>query len=94
LWANANRRRDCSTVAARGKLPTASAVVADVIDALKNPQNNGRFFWENEKEGTLIDPKEQKNVFIRPRRAGPRKTLAHRRIRKGRLHSWQNRLRV
>ena len=36
-----------------GKLPTASAVVADVIDSVRNIDRNNRYFWE-ESEGEFI----------------------------------------
>ena len=37
-----------------GKLPTASAVVADVIDCARNADIRKPIFWEDAKEGTII----------------------------------------
>ncbi len=37
-----------------GKLPTASAVVADVIDCARNADTRKPIFWEDAKEGTII----------------------------------------
>jgi homoserine dehydrogenase len=36
-----------------GKMPTASAVVADVVDALKHLNKNIMHFWSNEKHNCL-----------------------------------------
>ena len=41
-----------------GKLPTASAVVADVIDSVRNLDRNNRYFWE-ESEGEFIADYEE-----------------------------------
>ncbi len=41
-----------------GKLPTASAVVADVIDAVKHIAVNNRLIWRESAEDFLIDPSE------------------------------------
>jgi len=40
-----------------GKLPTASAVVADVIDAAKHLNINKLITWKEQKEDFLVDPK-------------------------------------
>ena len=47
-----------------GKLPTASAVVADVIDIVKNLDRNNRYFWEEEKENSMIDHCEMAGKFF------------------------------
>jgi homoserine dehydrogenase len=39
-----------------GKLPTASAVVADVIDASKHMLARKYVFWEDAREGLMFDP--------------------------------------
>ena len=46
-----------------GKLPTASAVVADVVDMVKHAHVNIYIEWEPEKV-ELIDYKESKNSFF------------------------------
>lgn len=46
-----------------GKLPTASAVVADVVDMVKHANLNIHIEWAPEKV-TLIDCKESKNAFF------------------------------
>lgn len=46
-----------------GKLPTASAVVADVIEAARNKGNNIRVIWNSEKL-ELQDYKDVKNKFF------------------------------
>ena len=40
-----------------GKLPTASAVVADVIDEVKNPQNIATMYWGDAPEHYVVDAK-------------------------------------
>ena len=46
-----------------GKLPTASAVVADIVDMVKNKENNVPIGWTAEKV-ELIDYKESENTFF------------------------------
>lgn len=46
-----------------GKLPTASAVVADVIEAAKNKGNNIKIIWDSEKL-SLQEHKDVKNKFF------------------------------
>lgn len=41
-----------------GKLPTASAVVADVIDCARSISEHGRYFWEKSEGPSLADYKE------------------------------------
>ena len=52
-----------------GKLPTASAVVADVVDMVKHANTNIYIEWKPEKV-TLIDYKESKNAFFVRTRSG------------------------
>jgi len=42
--------------AGAGKLPTASAVVADIIDAAKHFAARKYLFWEKGEEGYVVDP--------------------------------------
>ena len=46
-----------------GKLPTASAVTADVVDACKNLNENLGFYWSDEKL-VLGDTKDDKRRFL------------------------------
>ena len=46
-----------------GKLPTASAVAADVVDACKNLNENLGFYWSDEKL-VLVDTKDDKRRFL------------------------------
>ena len=46
-----------------GKLPTASAVAADVVDACRNLNENLGFYWSNEKL-VLGDTKDDKRRFL------------------------------
>ena len=46
-----------------GKLPTASAVVADIVDLVKHANVNVAIEWKNQKID-LIDYKESKNAFF------------------------------
>lgn len=46
-----------------GKLPTASAVVADVVDMVKHVHVNIYIDWEPEKV-ELVDYKESVNIFF------------------------------
>ncbi len=41
-----------------GKLPTASAVVADVIDSVKHIDSHIRLMWREVKENFMMDPEE------------------------------------
>ncbi len=47
-----------------GKLPTASAVVADVIDAAKHIHVNKFITWKEPKEGMMIDPETVTNRYF------------------------------
>lgn len=47
-----------------GKLPTASAVVADVIDAAKHIHVNKFITWKEPKEGMMIDPLTMANRYF------------------------------
>ena len=40
-----------------GKLPTASAVVADVIEEVKNPENIATMYWEDAPDHYVVDAK-------------------------------------
>ena len=52
--------------AGAGKLPTASAVVADVIDAVKHKERSKKIFWEKpEKDITASQDDEKFAYFIR-----------------------------
>ncbi|MCL1820863.1 MAG: homoserine dehydrogenase [Oscillospiraceae bacterium] len=46
-----------------GKLPTASAVVADIIDAVKHKNERKYFDWSPAKSGWLIPPDELKSQW-------------------------------
>ncbi|MBO5136363.1 MAG: homoserine dehydrogenase [Clostridia bacterium] len=46
-----------------GKLPTASAVVSDVVDAVKHKETNIRILWTDAPEGYLLDGKDCKYKF-------------------------------
>lgn len=46
-----------------GKLPTASAVVADVIDAVKAPATSASLSWSDSAENYVADPKEMPLKF-------------------------------
>ncbi len=49
-----------------GKLPTASAVVADVIDIARNKDSNARIMWQKSDEDVLVDIKDSvTSYFIR-----------------------------
>lgn len=48
-----------------GKLPTASAVVADLIDAARHKQTNIMCFWSREKLELQSNEKEHNYYFIR-----------------------------
>lgn len=49
-----------------GKLPTASAVVADVIDCVKHRKARKYLFWEHEQKGQLVDFKQQPSkLYVR-----------------------------
>ncbi len=59
-----------------GKLPTASAVVADVIDAIKHLNRNIMYFWSTEKP-TLLDVSDMPiRKFIRIAYADKEKAIA------------------
>lgn len=47
-----------------GKLPTASAVVADVIDVAKNGAYTDEFSWEEAASETVFDPAEIETRFF------------------------------
>ena len=46
-----------------GKLPTASAVVADIVDMTKHATTNIFIDWKPEKK-VLVDYKDSKNTFF------------------------------
>lgn len=49
-----------------GKLPTASAVVADVIDCVKHLQKSKHIMWVKTEEEFVIDPTEKEvRLFVR-----------------------------
>ncbi|MBZ4647176.1 MAG: homoserine dehydrogenase [Petroclostridium sp.] len=47
-----------------GKLPTASAVVADIIDIVKNIDRNNRFIWSKSTNDILIDIGETTSSYF------------------------------
>lgn len=47
-----------------GKLPTASAVVADVIDVVKHIDSNGRNVWERTEYNNMVDINESETSFF------------------------------
>ena len=60
-----------------GKLPTASAVVADVIDEVKHLDRRKSIFWEKGEEGYVIDCREGRDKsFVRLRCDDPEATWA------------------
>lgn len=49
-----------------GKLPTASAVVADVVDAVKHSERSKKIFWEKPAENIMADKNSKKfSYFVR-----------------------------
>lgn len=49
-----------------GKMPTASAVVADIIDILKHNENNGLSVWNVKEEDNMVDPgKVESGYYLR-----------------------------
>lgn len=49
-----------------GKLPTASAVVADIIDIVKHIDSNGRTVWKRKEYNNLVDTGKYKaRYFVR-----------------------------
>ncbi len=49
-----------------GKLPTASAVVADVIDCVKHRKARKYLYWDHEKKNQLVDFKQQPSkLYVR-----------------------------
>lgn len=48
-----------------GKLPTASAVVGDVVDAAKHPNKNIRISWSSEKKQLTSLEKATRSFFVR-----------------------------
>lgn len=49
-----------------GKLPTASAVVADVVDAVKHSDRSKKIFWEKSAENIMADIDSKKfEYFVR-----------------------------
>lgn len=47
-----------------GKLPTASAVVADVIDAVKHRERSKKIFWEKPAESVMADKDSKKFAYF------------------------------
>ena len=48
-----------------GKLPTASAVVADVVDAVKHLERNIMSFWSTEKMDLMENKEVPTKIFVR-----------------------------
>lgn len=49
-----------------GKLPTASAVVADIVDAVKHNERSKKIFWEKTEKNVMADKSSKKfSYFIR-----------------------------
>ncbi len=46
-----------------GKLPTASAMVSDLVDVAKHKSTNIRILWAKSEEGYLLDGNEQKYSY-------------------------------
>ncbi len=46
-----------------GSLPTASAVVSDIIDCVKNKDRHIRLGWSEAEDGYLLDDKEQRASY-------------------------------
>ncbi len=52
--------------AGAGKLPTASAVVADIVDAVKHSERSKKIFWEKPSENIMADRDSKKfSYFVR-----------------------------
>ena len=64
-----------------GKLPTASAVVADVIDCVKHLSARKYLFWEDGEEGYVSDPLED-NVRLYVRAKADDKAAAAEEVRR------------
>jgi len=47
-----------------GKLPTASAVVADVIDVVKHIDSNGRNVWERKEYNNMADMNDSETCYF------------------------------
>lgn len=47
-----------------GKLPTASAVVADVIDVVKHIDSNGRNLWQRKETSNMIDINQSETRYF------------------------------
>ena len=47
-----------------GKLPTASAVVADIIDSLRNIDRNRAFDWTEAEDGFVADRSENEGEYL------------------------------
>lgn len=59
-----------------GKMPTASAVVADVIDCAKHLKRKKLFGWADSEEGYVADYRDmQTALYVRARAAQPEKAL-------------------
>ena len=48
-----------------GKLPTASAVVSDVVDCARHPGKTIMCFWENDNVRVADSKKDQGKFFVR-----------------------------
>ena len=60
-----------------GKLPTASAVVADVIDIAKNSGPDASLFWTKSENSVLLDHgKSVKKYFVRVKTSDKNKALS------------------
>ena len=59
-----------------GKMPTASAVVADVIDCAKHLNRKKLFGWGNSEEGYVADYRDMRTaLYIRAQAAQPQEAL-------------------
>ena len=50
--------------AGAGKLPTASAVVADIVDAVKHNERSKKIFWEKPAENIMADKDAKKFAYF------------------------------
>ncbi len=50
--------------AGAGKLPTASAVVADIVDAVKHRERSKKIFWEKQPENIMADKDSKKFAYF------------------------------
>lgn len=50
--------------AGAGKLPTASAVVADIVDAVKHRERSKKIFWEKPSEAIMADKNSKRFAYF------------------------------